>query len=185
LDWRAKVELFEKIRREYFGTILGVAKKVGVHRRTVREAIRSAVPAKRKKIQRETTRLVSAVLLFIHQILMEDQQAPRKQRHTAQRIYERLRQEIPEQEVSPRSVRRAVQKWKQERQRERAETYISQQYEAGREAQVDWYVTTKAFCRFGVTPTASTAVRVGVTSLSCRAEHCPVGIQKKDFSLVP
>jgi transposase len=142
LDWRAKVELFEKIRREYFegvGTISGVAKKVGVHRRTVREAIRSAVPAKRKKIQRETTRLVSAVLLFIQQILLEDQQAPRKQRHTAQRIYERLREEMPQQEVSPRSVRRAVREWKQERQRERAEAYISQQYEAGREGQVDWY----------------------------------------------
>jgi hypothetical protein len=36
LDWRAKVELFEQIRREYefgIGTIVGVAKKLGVHRR--------------------------------------------------------------------------------------------------------------------------------------------------------
>jgi transposase len=142
LDWRAKVELFEKIRREYsegVGTILGVAKKLGVHRRMVREAIQRAIPPKRKKGQRETTRLLSEVLLFIHQILMADQQAPRKQRHTAQRIYQRLRNEMPQQEVSPRSVRRAVRDWKQQRQQERAETYISQQYEAGREAQVDWY----------------------------------------------
>jgi hypothetical protein len=37
------VELFEQIRREYefgIGTIVGVAKKLGVHRRMVREAIR-------------------------------------------------------------------------------------------------------------------------------------------------
>jgi hypothetical protein len=104
------VELFEKIRREYsegVGTILGVAKKLGVHRRMVREAIQRAIPPKRKKGQRETTRLLSEVLLFIHQILMADQQAPRKQRHTAQRIYQRLRNEMPQQEVSPRSVRRA------------------------------------------------------------------------------
>jgi len=142
LDWGAKVELFEKIRREYFegvGTILGVAEKLGVHRRMVREAIRSAVPMKRKKMQRESSRLITEVLLFIHQILTADQQAPRKQRHTAQRIYQRLRDEMPREEVSPRSVRRAVRDWKQQHQAERTETYISQHYEAGREGQADWY----------------------------------------------
>lgn len=142
MDWEAKVELYEKIRREYHegvGTILGVARKLGIHRRMVREAIQNAIPAKRKKVQRETTRLISEVLLFIHQVLTDDQQAPRKQRHTAQRIYERLCEELPQQKVSPRSVRRAVRDWKQQRQVEKAETYISQQYEAGREAQVDWY----------------------------------------------
>jgi hypothetical protein len=111
LDWEAKVELYEKIRREYHegvGTILGVARKLGIHRRMVREAIQNAIPAKRKKVQRETTRLISEVVLFIHQILTEDQQAPRKQRHTAQRIYERLREELLQKEVSPRSVRRPV-----------------------------------------------------------------------------
>ena len=142
MDWRAKVELFEKIRREYFegvGTILGVAKKLGVHRRMVREAIQNAVPVKRKQVRRESTRLIAEVLLFIQQVLHQDQYAPRKQRHTAQRIYQRLREEMPQQEVSSRSVRRAVQDWKQQRKLERAETYISQQYESGREAQVDWY----------------------------------------------
>lgn len=105
----------------------------------VREAIRSAVPAKRKKMQRESSRLIAGVLLFIHQILTADQQAPRKQRHTAQRIYQRLRDEMPQEEVSPRSVRRAVRDWKQQHKAERTETYISQHYEAGREGQADWY----------------------------------------------
>src|SRR6202007_2236823 len=62
-----------------------------------------------------------------------------KQRHTAQRIYERLCEQMPEHVVSARSVRRAVQEWKQQRKIERADVYISQQYEAAREAQVDWY----------------------------------------------
>jgi hypothetical protein len=51
VDWTVKVELFEQIRREYelgVGTVLGVAKKLGVHRRMVREALASAVPARRK-----------------------------------------------------------------------------------------------------------------------------------------
>jgi transposase len=142
LDWKTKVELFETIRREYVegvGTIQGVARKLGVHRRMVREAIHNAIPAQRKKIEREPTRLVAEVAMFIHSVLEQDQQAPPKQRHTAQRVFERVREEMPQQEVSARSVRRAVQQWKQEKQQARAETYISQQYEAGREAQVDWY----------------------------------------------
>jgi len=52
------------------------------------------------------------ILLFIHRVLEEDQRAPRKQRHTAQRIYERLCEQMPEHVVSARSVRRAVQEWK-------------------------------------------------------------------------
>ena len=142
MDWRAKVELFEKIRREYeegVGTIQGVAQKLGVHRRMVREAIRNAIPAQRKKIEREPTRLVREVVLFIHSVLEQDLQAPRKQRHTAQRVFERVREQMPQHLVSTRSVRRAVQEWKQQRQQARAEIYISQVYEPGWEAQVDWY----------------------------------------------
>ena len=52
MDRRAKVELFEQIRREYEhggGTIRGIAKKLGIHRRMVREAVLSAVPVERKQ----------------------------------------------------------------------------------------------------------------------------------------
>jgi hypothetical protein len=56
VDRRAKVELFEQIRREYEhggGTIRGIAKKLGIHRRLVREAVLRAVPAERKTPVRE------------------------------------------------------------------------------------------------------------------------------------
>jgi hypothetical protein len=46
------VELFERIRRKYefgVGTIAGVAKKLGVHRRMVREAIDSSLLKLRKR----------------------------------------------------------------------------------------------------------------------------------------
>ena len=136
------MELFEKIRREYFdgvGTILGVAKKLGVHRRMVREAIQNAAPPPRKKTQRNSLRLLGEVVLFIHQVLAQDRQAPPKQRHTAQRIWERLRDELPHHPVSPRSVRREVEIWRQQHDAVRTETYIGQQYEPGIEAQADWY----------------------------------------------
>jgi hypothetical protein len=45
------VELFEQIRREYEcgeGTIKGVARKLGIHRRMVREALGDAIPRERK-----------------------------------------------------------------------------------------------------------------------------------------
>src|SRR6476619_2284212 len=89
LDWRAKVELFEQIRREYefgVGTIVGVAKKLGVHRRMVREAIGSAVPQSRKMTERPRWKL-SAAVEFIDAVLKADRKAPRKQRHTAHRIW--------------------------------------------------------------------------------------------------
>ena len=44
MDWSAKVELYEQIRREYefgIGSVIGVARKLGVHRRMVREAVRT------------------------------------------------------------------------------------------------------------------------------------------------
>src|SRR6266436_5170196 len=53
---RAKVELYEQIRREYEhggGTIRAVARKLGVHRREVRKALASAMPPERKIPERE------------------------------------------------------------------------------------------------------------------------------------
>ena len=54
------MELFEQIRREYehgVGTIRAVAKKLGVHRRMVREALADALPPERKKALRPEPKL--------------------------------------------------------------------------------------------------------------------------------
>ena len=96
------MELFEQIRREYeqgVGTIRAVARKLGVHRRMVREALGNAVPSRRKKPERKRPRL-APVMPFIDGILESDRAAPRKQRHTAHRIWERIRQERPEARVA-------------------------------------------------------------------------------------
>src|ERR1035438_5648068 len=61
LTRRDKVELFEQIRRELefgVGTIAGVSRKLGVHRRMVREALRSAEPAASKPQRRRLRKLV-------------------------------------------------------------------------------------------------------------------------------
>ena len=138
---KASVKLFEEIRREHefgVGTIQGVARKFGVHRRLVREAIGQAVPAVRLPPARDRPRL-GPVVAFIDAILQADQTAPRKQRHTAHRIYTRICQEKSECFVAESTVRDYVRQRRGELGLLAHETCVPQSYEWGGEGQVDWY----------------------------------------------
>jgi hypothetical protein len=139
VDRRTKVELFEQLRREYefgVGTIKGVARKFGVHRRLVRQAVISAVPADRTYRQRSKP-VLGAVEGFIDGILEADRQAPRKQRHTARRIYHRILAEMPGHPVAESTVRNYVHDRKRTLGLLIRETYVAQSYSWGGEAQ--WY----------------------------------------------
>src|SRR5881227_2471472 len=116
----------------------GVSKKFGVHRRMVREAIGSAIPQLRKKTKRRRFKL-APVAGFIDQILESDRKAPRKQRHTAYRIWKRICAELPENKVCERTVRFYVQERKSALGLVVHETFVPQSYPWGLEAQVDWY----------------------------------------------
>src|SRR5271167_5090030 len=113
---REKVELFEQIRREYefgAGTIKGVARKLGVHRRMVRQALTDAQPPERKRSDRERP-VVGPLIPFIDAVLEADRRTPRKQRHTAHRIWQRILAERPEHQVAEVTVRQYVRERKPE-----------------------------------------------------------------------
>jgi hypothetical protein len=109
-----------------------------VHRRMVREAVRNAVPAQRKKTERPAVKMAAAVTL-IEAILESDRKAPRKQRHRARRIFDRIRAEVPGCTPVKQTVWQYVERRKRELGLAEYETFVPQSYRRGVEAQVDWY----------------------------------------------
>jgi transposase len=136
----SKVELFEFIRKEHFNqekSIHQIAREQKIHRRTVRQAIQSGIPPKRKVSKRSCLVLTEAVKIIVDNWLQEDLKAPKKQRHTGNRIYIRLVTEHQYQ-GSASSVRnhfyeqRKLLGWNNK-------AFIPQVHDAGEEAEVDWY----------------------------------------------
>ena len=134
------MELFEEIRRGHAAgeTILGLAKKHGVHRRIVRQAIANAMPPDRKAANRELPKL-GPVKEHIDRMLEADREAPRKQRHTAHRIWMRLGAEHAEHTISEATVRRYVRHQKLAMGLSGRDLFVPQSYEWGQEGQVDWF----------------------------------------------
>jgi hypothetical protein len=93
--WGRRVELFAAIRFDWQRSQMSVralARKYDVHRRTVRQALVSAVPPD-CNVPARAAPVLDEVRRLINDMLREDLEAPRKQRHTARRVFERLHDE--------------------------------------------------------------------------------------------
>jgi transposase len=136
----SRVELFERIRRDHDREGLSqraLARRYGVHRRTVRQALESAVPPARKLPEGRPAPKLGEYRELIDSWLKSDLEAPRKQRHTARRVWERLRDERGV-EVSERQVRRYVRQRRRELGLPVDEVFVPLCHEPGAEAEVDW-----------------------------------------------
>jgi transposase len=139
----SRVELYEAIRRDARRDGLGIrelAARHGVHRRTVRQALASPFPPPRKPRTFVAPRLDPAKP-FIDAMLVEDLDAPRKQRHTARRVRERLIDEHSL-EMSYSSVRDYVARRRPEIAaavgRAVEQGFVPQSHEPAAEAEVDF-----------------------------------------------
>jgi transposase len=137
---RSKVELFEEIRKAAAGkdspSVRELSRTFGVHRRMVRQALSSAVPAARKMTQRPSPSL-GPWKNTINGWLADDELVPKKQRHTARRIFQRLVDEH-DAEVSESTVRRYVGSLKKARSLSLSDVCVPQTHLLGDEAEVDF-----------------------------------------------
>jgi len=134
------VKLFEQIRREYehgSGTIVGTARKFGVHRRTVRQALESAVPPARKAPRDRSAPKLGEFRELIDEWLIADVDAPRKQRHTAKRVWRRLVDEHGV-DVAETTVRDHVRKRRRALGLAARDVFVPQIHAPGVTAEVDW-----------------------------------------------
>jgi transposase len=136
----SRVELFEQIRRDRRlegMSIRELAVKHAVHRRTVRQALANAVPPQRQPYPARARPAIDSWREVIDGWLIGDQNAPRKQRHTARRIWERLIAEHGAQ-LSEVSVSRYVALRKAELGITDREVFVPQEHPPGAEAEVDF-----------------------------------------------
>jgi transposase len=136
----SRVELFEQIRRDRDReglSIRALAARHGVHRRAVRQALASALPPARRSPAGRPAPKLGAYRALIDEWLEADRDAPRKQRHTAKRIWRRLVDEHGA-DVAETTVRDYVRQRKRHLGCPVGEVFVPQVHAAGVEAQVDW-----------------------------------------------
>jgi transposase len=135
------VEQVEAIRRAYFvedKSVRAIARELRHGRRVIREALAGDIPQPRRyRLSRRKPRpVLDPVAPIIEAWLSADLTAPRKQRHTAKRIYDRL---VAEHGFtgSERIVRQYVRAWKRAHADDDG-CFLPLAYAPGAEAQCDW-----------------------------------------------
>lgn len=131
------VEHYELIRRKHFiegQSVRAIAQELGHARKTIAKALKHALPPGYRRRAPAACPVMDKFAWVVDAWLEQDRQRPRKQRHTAQRIYERLCEEHAF-TGSSCTVRRYVNKTRCTA----AEVFMPLAFAPGEEAQVDWH----------------------------------------------
>lgn len=140
---KSKVDLYAAIRRDARTGMAtrALMRKYGVGYETVQRALASALPGPQKKMRPRATRL-DPYKPVIDAILKADLTAPRKQRHTVKRIYERLLDEHDAVDISYPMVRAYVATRREEIRLQAGkgvvDAFVPQTHRPGAEAEVDF-----------------------------------------------
>jgi transposase len=159
------VEVFEEIRRDArldpSLSVRQLAKRHGVHRRAVRQALASPVPPPRKVYPNRPRPAIDPWVEVIDGWLIGDQTVPRKQRHTARRVWQRLVAEHGA-TLSEVTVSRYVARRRVELGLVSKDVFVPQVHEPGAEAEVD----------FGEFDTVIAGSTIRVWMFVMRLSHC-------------
>lgn len=134
------MQLYEAIRRAHAAqetkSIRALARQFGVHRRDVRAALESAVPPPRKAPERPAPKM-DRYKPIIDGWLEEDRKWPRKQRHTARRVWQRLVTEHGA-DVGESTVRRYVKAVRERQSFPLVDVTVPQHHPLGSKGEVDF-----------------------------------------------
>jgi hypothetical protein len=144
----SRVELFAAIRRDRRDdptvSARALAQRYRVSRRTVAAALASAVPLPRKGLPARAS-VLDPVAGLIDEMLRADLKAPRKQRHTVRRIFQRLIGEYGFATATYWTVRDYVRKRRpqivagaRDQRHEVLDGMVPQEHDPGAEAEVDF-----------------------------------------------
>jgi len=131
------VDQYELIRRKHFIDGMSrraIARELGHSRKTIVKALEHPIPPGYRRSKPVNCPVMDRFAGIVDAWLEEDLQRPRKQRHTAQRVYERLHDEHGF-TGSASTVRRFIARAGVRRK----EVFMPLAYEPGEEAQVDWH----------------------------------------------
>jgi transposase len=140
---RSRVELYEQIRKVHDReevSIRELARRFRVHRRDVRRALESPLPPPRQAPLPRPS-LLNEWKPTIDGWLEADRTAPRKQRHTARRVWQRLRDEH-DVVVGESTVRRYVTEVRRGQEVPLAAVMVPQRHVLGEEGEVDFGTIT-------------------------------------------
>lgn len=129
-------ELIRTAHRVYKKSIREIVRDYGHSRNTVRKALRD-LPPKYERQRPAASPVMDPYREVILSWLRQDTQMPKKQRHTAHRVYRRLVEEYDFQGAES-TVRRYVRRLKIVAGLSHKEAYIPLENDPGKEAEVDW-----------------------------------------------